>query len=507
MGAHIPEMEAMESATAEALLSSLKTIEAAERRRHATVMNYWLSIRGDRAFPPIRDLDPIEISDAGPHSILLEMVGGGEDADIRHIGSAIKPSYKVDKIGDAPARSLLCAIASKLPIVAATKDAFAFEEDYESDDGSGRCWVTLLPFSAGGTLIDFVYGFVSVEQPAGSEEPAEAEAVAEEEPQAEAEAIEAAIEEPVEIEPEPEPDAIEAALDEMPEVEEPEAEVAAEPEAAIVEEEEELVLDEQVDGTELLLDQPAADEADESSTKPGFSGRFSEKLKSVAGFYGRVADLDMGPWKVETNGAGEPAEPEAEVAEEPEAVEPVDETEASEEADFVEEAAQEEKAAEEDALVLGAEDEVQLAEEIEVQEAAGQPAEQSFSTGEGNLQTKLAEVRAKADEARQAKLRANAALYEGLGAAYDFALDAEGAPEEYLKLVEGQGLKIQLRSPMKPVVKLAFDGLCDDATIGQLETVLAWALKQDLPRGSLAEQIQAEGGIAAILGKSNGKAN
>jgi len=52
-----------------------------------------------------------------------------------------------------------------------------------------------------------------------------------------------------------------------------------------------------------------------------------------------------------------------------------------------------------------------------------------------------------------------------------------------------------------------YDGLCDDATIGQLETVLAWALKQDLPRGSLAEQIQAEGGIAGILGKSNGKAN
>ena len=44
------------------------------------------------------------------------------------------------------------------------------------------------------------------------------------------------------------------------------------------------------------------------------------------------------------------------------------------------------------------------------------------------MQSKLTEVRAKADEARQAKLRANAALYEGLGAAYDFALDAEDMP-------------------------------------------------------------------------------
>ena len=99
-----------------------------------------------------------------------------------------------------------------------------------------------------------------------------------------------------------------------------------------------------------------------------------------------------------------------------------------------------------------------------------------------------------------AKLKANAALYEGLGAAYDFALDAELSPEEYLKLVEAQGLKIQLRSPMRPVVKLAFDGMCDDLTIAQLEAVLAWAIEQDLPRGSLAERIEEAGGIGPILG-------
>jgi hypothetical protein len=119
------------------------------------------------------------------------------------------------------------------------------------------------------------------------------------------------------------------------------------------------------------------------------------------------------------------------------------------------------------------------------------------------LQSKLADVRAKADEARMAKLRANAALYEGLSAAYDFALDAEETPEEYLKLVEAQGLKIQLRSPMKPVVKLAFDGMCDDMTIKQLEAVLAWAFEEELPRGALAERLEASGGIGRIL---NGEA-
>jgi hypothetical protein len=91
------------------------------------------------------------------------------------------------------------------------------------------------------------------------------------------------------------------------------------------------------------------------------------------------------------------------------------------------------------------------------------------------------------------------ALYEGLAAAYDFALDAEESPEEYLKLVEAKGLKIQLRSPMRPVVKLAFEGMCDESTIAQLERVLAWALEQELPRGTLAQRIEEEGGLGPIL--------
>ena len=115
------------------------------------------------------------------------------------------------------------------------------------------------------------------------------------------------------------------------------------------------------------------------------------------------------------------------------------------------------------------------------------------------MQSKLTDVRAKAEEARLASLRATAALHEGLSAAYDFALDAESSPEEYLRLVEAQGLKIQLRAPMAPVARLAFDGQCDDATMAELEAILAWALKHELPRGSLASPIDEAGGIGGIL--------
>src|SRR5215210_5112908 len=189
MGAPVPEMTGADDSPAEALLSSLQTIAGGERRKHASVLNYWHSIRGDRQFPPIRDLDPLEISDAGPFSVLLEMIGSGEDAEIRHLGQAIKAGVEAERISEAPNPSLLACIAAKLPTVAESRQAFAFEDEFECPDGPARCWVTLLPFSANGTWIDYVYGFVSLDPSPDSLE--QAPDVAEREP------------EPVEHEPEP----------------------------------------------------------------------------------------------------------------------------------------------------------------------------------------------------------------------------------------------------------------------------------------------------------------
>ena len=491
MGAPVTGIKASGDASAEALLSAFKDIPPAEMRRHATVFNYWLSIRGDRQFPPIRDLDPLEISDAGPCSVLLEMIGGGEDADVRHLGQSIKMGLSVEKASDAPRPSLLSVILDKLPIVASSREAFAFEDEFESDSGLKHCWITLLPFSATGTWIDYVYGFVSLHPPAEGAEPA-AEAADVSAPQAEA------VEEPVAEAPAP--------------VVEPEPEVAAtyEPE-------------------EAYEPQPEP-EVERKSGKAGFSAKLFESLASV-GFYGRVVDVEPQPapeepeWEPEAELQPEPApavheepivdqvgaeevpaeavdaEPVAEVAEpevapaaeaEPEP-EPVIEAEPEEVAELEPEPVAE----------VAPEPEAEPAAEAEVEPIPQSETQEAVVVTEGLLQTKLTEVRAKADEARMAKIRANAALYEGLSAAYDFALDAEDNAEEYLKMVESQGLKIQLRSPMKPVVKLAFDGICDDSTIAQLEAVLAWALKHDLPRGSLAKRIEEEGGLGPIL---NGQA-
>jgi len=344
----------------------------------------------------------------------------------------------------------------------------------------------------------------------------------------------AVAEEPAETtEPEPEP-----AVTDL------EAEAAAAP---VVEELSEPVAEEAIgEPVAEVADEPAAElepipeflavphdsDADEPAKRPGFSKLF-DNLVGLTGFYGHGYKVDGDEVGTEQAGDSVPQSPLAEApADEPQAVEeavdeePVAEEPVAEEpADVRDEPAAEEpvievpvvevaetesvindEPAEDSVIIFEQPVEEPVAEDPAVElvddPPASEPAQSSTPAPEGTLESKLTDVRAKADEAQQAKLRASAALHEGLSAAYDFALDAEDAPEEYLKLVEAQGLKIQLRSPMKPVVKLAFAETCDDSTIKQLETVLSWALDNELPRGSLLERIEAAGGIEPLAAEA-----
>ena len=117
-----------------------------------------------KEFPPLHDLDPLEISDAAPCSILLELIGGGQDAEIRHLGEQPEHDVTVQRIIDAPTPSLLSSIARKLPIVAISRDFLAFEDNFSNADGLTRCWITLLPLSSCGSWVDYVYAFVSLEK-------------------------------------------------------------------------------------------------------------------------------------------------------------------------------------------------------------------------------------------------------------------------------------------------------------------------------------------------------
>jgi hypothetical protein len=438
------------------------------------VLNYWLSIRGDKEFPPLHDLDPLVLSDAGPQSILMELISGGHDAEIRHMGEALRGEDWPERIMDADNPSVLSCIAKKLPIVAISRDFLAFEDEFDAGDGPTRCWVTLLPLSAGGAWVDYVYGLVSLDGPAAKPAAKPAKSKKAPEPEPEPEIVDEVEEEAVAFE-----ELVEESLEEAQEPEVAEAEpdaVTDRADAPVVDEAATEAFDE-YDEQEPAV--PAVAKA-----APGFS-KLLDSIAGLTGFYGSQ------PVKVEP--VIEPSEAEEESFVPSEAV--------------VEESVEEEAVAQEPVAEDPIEDEPVLDEvaapeptPVVEPEPAAKVSEQPTRASEGSLKNKLADVRTKADEARMAKIRANTALYEGLSAAYDFALDAEETPEEYLKLVEAQGLKIQLRSPMKPVVKLAFEGMCDDMTIKQLEAVLAWAFDQELPRGTLADRLDSAGGIGQILG-------
>ena len=521
MGAPVSKIEAAEEKTAEELLSAFKHMAPAERRTHASVYNYWQSIRRDRELPPIRDLDALEISEAAPHGVLLELAEGGEDAQILHIGEALRDGVQTSALSDAPEPSALSCIGGKLGIVKISKDALAFEDHFLASDGTTRCSVTLLPFSASGDTVDFVYALVTLETGVtfldeASEAIAEKTEAAPEAVADESEQVEAAIAE------EPEPVADSAQEDQAPTAQD-EIEIEAEAQAAVVPDPAELdalSAPEPATGEQAPEAASEAESADEfeipqfltepqptvePEAKPGFSKIF-DALAGAKGFFGTVApsEPEHAPEPEVEAVAEEPA------VEDPVVEEPVPEAPVAEELEGsiseAEPAIQDE--VEEPAPV--AEDLSPVADEATPEEPAPaaeepifteEPVETPSSAMEGTLQSKLTDVRSKADEARAARLRSEALLVEGLSAAYDFALDAEDAPEEYLKLVEGQGLKIQLRSPMKPVAKLAFNGMCDDMTIKQLEAILAWAFDEEVPRGTLAERIETEGGIAPILNR------
>ncbi|WP_309662777.1 hypothetical protein [Sphingomonas sp.] len=443
MGVPGSDMHAADQSATDSLLNALKTIDPSNRSRHASVLDYWLSIRGDREFPPLHDLDPLKLSDAGPGSALLELIGGGEDAEIRHLGETLKMDVTVERIIDAPSPSILSCIAKKLSIVAISRNYLAFEDQFLTADSVTRCWVTLLPLSSAGAWVDYVYAFVTFDTVA-------AEAIVETN-------VEAAPEILLDTAAAPEPDFVANDVEEataIPPIDSEEVEPVMEDAEQAAE-----VTPDSVEPAppELELETVVAPELDPEPTaepepEPALetAAGFAElNLANVSpdGFYGSQT-VKLAPNRQPVPMAQAPAAPAP-----------------SEEA---------------------------------------KPAEPALAS-DGSLQAKLAAARAKADDARMAKLASNAALYEGLGAAYDFALDAEDNAEEYLKIVEAHGLKIKLRQPMQPVMKLAFDGMCDDATIARLEAVLAWAFDNELPRGSLAAQIEAAGGIARILGGASPK--
>jgi hypothetical protein len=114
----------------------------------------------------------------------------------------------------------------------------------------------------------------------------------------------------------------------------------------------------------------------------------------------------------------------------------------------------------------------------------------------------LAQARASAVRALASEDRTRQSLYAAIGRAWDFALAARTAPDEYLRLVHEAGLVMRDRAPLLPLVKLVFGADYDKTRLTEYATVLGHAGRIGLGQGDLADFLdRTPGGLKAVIGR------
>jgi len=145
-----------------------------ERRMHVRAYNYWVSLLGGRAYPSIADLDPANIEDFGPHSVLLDFSRDPEDPEIAFLGKALRTECDLDSnirnISQVPSRSLLSRLTDHYLQIIANSAPIGFEAEFVGQRGHNTLYRgILMPLSTDGELIDFIYGVINWKEVADEE--------------------------------------------------------------------------------------------------------------------------------------------------------------------------------------------------------------------------------------------------------------------------------------------------------------------------------------------------
>ncbi|MBR0552552.1 PAS domain-containing protein [Stakelama marina] len=137
-----------------------------ERRMHVRAYNYWVSLLKGRPYPSIEDLEPANIADFGPNSVLLDFTAGIEDPEIRFLGMSLRAECEVDggitRVAEVPARSLLSRLTDHYLQIIANRAPIGFEAEFVGQRGYNTLYRgILMPFSSDGESIDFIYGVIN----------------------------------------------------------------------------------------------------------------------------------------------------------------------------------------------------------------------------------------------------------------------------------------------------------------------------------------------------------
>ena len=137
-----------------------------ERRMHVRAYNYWVSLLAGRAYPAIQDVDPHNIEDFGPHSVLLDFSRDPEDPEIAFLGGELRAECGLDanirQISGVPSRSLLSRLTDHYLQIIANRAPIGFEAEFVSQRGHNTLYRgILMPLSSDGETIDFIYGVIN----------------------------------------------------------------------------------------------------------------------------------------------------------------------------------------------------------------------------------------------------------------------------------------------------------------------------------------------------------
>jgi hypothetical protein len=144
-----------------------------ERRMHVRAYNHWVSLLDGRAYPLIDDLDPANIEDFGPHSVLLDFSGSAEDPEVCFLGRSLRAECALDsnirRISEVPTRSLLSRLTDHYLQIIANCAPIGFEAEYVNRRGVNTLYRgILMPLSSDGESIDFIYGVINWKELADS---------------------------------------------------------------------------------------------------------------------------------------------------------------------------------------------------------------------------------------------------------------------------------------------------------------------------------------------------
>ncbi len=142
------------------------SIGSDERRMHVRAYNHWVSLLHGRAYPSIEDLDPGNIADFGPHSVLLDFSKGVENPAIRYLGMSLRGECGVTSdithVGEVPSRSLLSRLTDHYLQIIANRAPIGFEAEFVGQRGHNTLYRgILMPFSSDEDTIDFIYGVIN----------------------------------------------------------------------------------------------------------------------------------------------------------------------------------------------------------------------------------------------------------------------------------------------------------------------------------------------------------